>query len=107
MTKNATGEGTIYKRKDGRYEAAVWVTSTDGTRRRLRMYGRTRSDVHERLLRAQQQEQQGIPTPNRAWTVNAYLDYWLEQIVKPNLRPTTYKRYETIIRTYLRPGLGK
>jgi hypothetical protein len=39
--RNPNGEGTIYQRKDGRYEAAVFVTTTTRTRKRVRVYGRT------------------------------------------------------------------
>ena len=28
--RNPNGEGTIYQRKDGRFEAAAYVTTTDG-----------------------------------------------------------------------------
>ena len=35
-----------------------------------------------------------------------YLDYWLTEIVKPNLAPLTYATYETFVRLYIVPGLG-
>jgi integrase len=106
MTKNATGEGTIYKRKDGRYEAAVWVTTTAGTRRRLRTYATTRQAAHEQLVAAKQREQQGIPTPERDWRLGSYLDYWLEELVRRHRRPATYYLYEMTIRRYLKPRIG-
>ena len=36
----------------------------------------------------------------------AYLDHWLENVVKPTRRPATYALYETFTRLYLKPGLG-
>jgi integrase len=42
MARRANGEGTVYRRKDGRWEAAVYVLTADGTRKRVRIYGRTR-----------------------------------------------------------------
>ena len=39
--------------------------------------------------------------------IDAYLQYWLEHVVKNNRRPATYALYETNIRLYLIPGLGK
>ncbi len=41
------------------------------------------------------------------WKLGEYLDYWLENIARPAARPTTYAKYETITRLYLRPGLGR
>ena len=104
--RNANGEGSLYHRKDGRWEAAVFVTTTLGMRKRLRVYGKSRQEAHSLLMAAKQRERQGIPTPDRTWKVGAYLDYWLREVVKPNRRPTTYARYELAVRRYLTPGLG-
>jgi hypothetical protein len=38
--------------------------------------------------------------------VGEYLDYWLVNVAKPMIRPTTYAKYEVMVRLYLRPGLG-
>lgn len=104
--RNPNGEGTIYQRKDGRFEAAAYVTTTDGTRKRISLYGRTWEDVHRRLVEVQAQEHRGIPTPARSYTVGAFLDDWLAHIAAPSVRPTTYAKYETFVRLYLKPGLG-
>ena len=44
--RSSNGEGTIYRRKDGRWEGAVYVLTTSGIRKRLRVYGATRAEVH-------------------------------------------------------------
>lgn len=103
----ANGEGTIYQRKDGRWEAAAYVLTTDGTEKRQRLYGRTREEVHSELVRLLDQSRRGIPVPDSPWKVGEYLDYWLEQVAKPSVRPTTYAKYEQAVRLYLKPGLGR
>jgi hypothetical protein len=35
------------------------------------------------------------------------LDYWLAHVAKPVVRPTTYAKYEVMVRLYLKPGLGR
>ena len=105
MSRNARGEGSIYRRKDGRWEGAAFVTTSSGRRRRVRIYGRTRSEVHTKLVARLRQEQQGIVSPDRTWRLGDFLDYWLP-IVKDTRRPTTYTSYEMIIRLYLKPVLG-
>jgi integrase len=50
--KRANGEGTIYQRKDGRYEGAAFVPTTAGTSKRVRVYGHTREDVRRQLTRS-------------------------------------------------------
>ncbi len=104
--RKANGEGTIYRRKDGRYEGAAYFRTTSGVRKRLRVYGRTREEVHTSLTEAKAKAQQGIPLPDRVWQLGDYLDYWLESVVSVNRRRTTYGRYEVIVRLHLKPGLG-
>jgi integrase len=104
--RRANGEGTIYRRKDGRYEAAVYVLTTSGARKRIRRYASTREEAHKLLTAAKMQEQQGIPAPDRSWRLGGYFDYWLENVVRPTKRPKTYVQYEMIVRLYLKPGLG-
>jgi integrase len=106
MSRHANGEGSIYRRKDGRYEAAAYLLTTSGTRKRVRVYARTRAEVHDRLTEAKAKVQAGTPIPDRQVRLGEYLDYWLEQVVKPNKRPATYAQCEMIIRLYIRPGLG-
>ncbi|MEU1849211.1 hypothetical protein ABZ499_07965 [Streptomyces sp. NPDC019990] len=40
--KNANNEGTIYQRKDGRWEGSAYVLTTDGTYKRRSVYGKIR-----------------------------------------------------------------
>ena len=107
MTRHSNGEGTIYRRKDGRYEGAVSVPTTTGGSKRIRMYGKTRADVHEKLTAVKRSTQQGIATSERVWKLGNYLDYWLENVVRLNRRPATYELYEANVRLDLKPGLGK
>src|SRR6202034_1966022 len=104
--KRANGEGTIYQRKDGRYEGAAFVPTTTGTVKRVRVYGRTHEDVRRQLTRLLEQADQGIPVSSENWTVARYLAYWLEHVVKPERKPRTYQGYEGVVRLYLIPELG-
>lgn len=36
-----------------------------------------------------------------------YLSYWLDNVIKPNWRPSTYGLYKMTVRVHLTPGLGK
>jgi integrase len=53
------------------------------------------------------QTQRGVPLPDRSWSLEDYLDYWLEQFVKASKRPKTYQLYEMTARLYIKPTLGK
>jgi len=102
------GEGIISgPRRDGRYVGAFYALTTTGTRKRVYVYGRTREEAHERLIEEQAKAANGTPVPAQSWKLGPYLDYWLENVVKPTRRPATYALYEMSVRVHLAPGLGK
>ena len=105
--RRANGEGTIFRRKDGRYQAAVYLPTPNGGRVRRYVYGRTRQDVHEKLTALLRLGQQNVPVSDQRWTVAAYLDYWITQVVAERLRPKTLVGYEGVIRLHLVPAIGK
>jgi integrase len=100
------GDGSIYKRQDGYWAGAFYARTTSGARKRVVVYGKTLQEARDGLLKAMQQARSGVPVPDESWKLGAYLDYWLEHVVKHNRRPATYALYEMNIRLYLTPGLG-
>ena len=104
MGRRRRGDGTVYKRKEGRYEAACWVNTPLGIKR-VRRYATTRNDAEAILVEMRKQNDNGIKTNPREEKMGAYMDYWL-LVVKPTIRRSTLSGYEAIIRIYLKPGLG-
>jgi|GEM_PF-208855 len=104
--KRANGEGSIYRRADGRWGASAFLETTSGKRKRIHVYGRTRQEAHDRLTEKLAQARKGIRTPDKEWTIGAYLDYWLDNVVTPKNRPRTIELYEACIRRRLKPALG-
>jgi integrase len=105
--RRPNGGGTISKRADGRYMGRAYVTDTDGNRVRKTVYGATWDETNEKLGKLQDQERNGIPVPSRAWSLGEWLAYWLEHIVEPDSEHNTYVKYESKVRLYLVPHLGK
>lgn len=105
--KKANGEGTIYQRIDGRWEAAGYVLTSDGTRKRVRVYGATRKEAADKLTLKLADSQRGIVVAkNSTTTLGGYLTAWLTGVARHRLRATTYATYERLITTFLIPGLG-
>jgi integrase len=105
--KRPNGGGSIYQRKDGRYEAAAYVTHADGTTRRLRVYAATWDEANKALTKALADHHAGLPAqatggPNLA----AYLDDWLENIARHHLRATTFPQYARTVHLHIVPYLG-
>jgi integrase len=103
----ANGDGTVYQRKDSRWEAAGYVLAPGNTRRRIRVYGATRKDALAKLTEKIAASNRGLPVPSAQGSLAAYLTYWLENVAVHHLRENTHTRYTTCVHRYLIPGLGK
>lgn len=94
------GEGTIIRRRDGRWAAALQV----GGKRRW-VYGVTRAEVVAKLNALKRQVTGGqLPDPGRR-TVQDLLTAWLD-VVRPRLRPSTLDSYRRVIETHITPAMG-
>ncbi|MFJ9079448.1 tyrosine-type recombinase/integrase [Streptomyces sp. NPDC102278] len=102
----ANGDGTVYQRKDGRWEAAGYVLAPGNTRKRVRVYGTTRKDALAKLTEKISASNRGLPVAAADSTVSAYLTYWLNGVAVHYLRENTHTRYDSCIRLHLIPGLG-
>jgi integrase len=95
------GEGSIYKRKDGRWTASISL----GDGKRKSFYGKTRKEVKEKLDAALLDQKKGV-NPEGTQKLGDYLRYWLDNVHKHVIGISTYVDYEIIIRVHLIPGLG-
>jgi len=105
--RKANGSGTIKKRKDGRHEGQVFVRTTSGEFKRVSVYGRSWEDCDQKITRLKADNYAGIGTAVNSYTVSQWLSYWLEDVIKPARKPSTYVGYEVAVRLYLAPQLGK
>jgi hypothetical protein len=105
--RKANGSGTIKKRKDGRYEGQIFLRTTSGEFKRVSVYGRSWDECDEKITRLKVDSYAGIGVSVGSYTVCQWLSYWLEDVVKPARKPSTYVGYEVAMRLYLVPQLGK
>ena len=89
MRRRSKGEGAIYLRGDGRWEAQLRL----GAGRRRSVYGRTRREVLGKLREARWALKRGLPVSSRKLTLEQFLGSWLE-VVKDRVRASTYESYE-------------
>jgi integrase len=104
--KRGNNEGTVFKRSDGRWCAVAHSGWENGKRRRKYVYGKTRAKVAEALNKVLQEKAQGLPIAFERQTVAVFLRRWLEDSVKPSVRPLTYQQYHQHVRLFLVPILG-
>lgn len=107
MAKRGQNEGSIYKRKDGRWAGAISLGYQNGKPKRKTFYGETRKEVQEKLTVALRDAQQGLPISTDKQTVAQFLDSWLTNTIKRTVRPRTFAGYEQTIRLHVKPTIGR
>jgi integrase len=105
MGKRGNGEGSITRRKDGRYMARYTVQTVKGPKRKA-IYGRTRAEVAEKLARAIAEREGGVAFDAGKLTLSEYLERWLDGSVKNSVKVRTYETYVARKRNYIDPYLG-
>jgi integrase len=104
--KRNAGEGSIFERSDGRWCAQLDLGWEGGKRRRKYVYGATAQEVRDQLLQARSDRAAGLPVVVGRQTVAQFLQDWLENSVKPSVRPLTHEQYRQHVKLYLAPLLG-
>lgn len=110
MVKRRTrgqGEGSIFKRGDGRWCAALNLGWKNGKRHRKWFYGATRDAIQRQLTAALRAHQQGFNVAPERQTVAQFLQRWLTDCVAPSTRPRTLDSYSDTVRLHLIPSIGK
>jgi integrase len=106
MGKRGQNEGSIFQRGDGRWCAQLNLGWENGKRRRKCVYGATAQEVQDALLKARADMAAGLPVAVGRQSVAQFLDLWLEDSVKPSVRPLTHEQYRQHVKLYLAPLLG-
>ncbi len=100
MARRGRGQGTVYRRADGRWEAAFGIGG-----HRQRYVARSQREVRTKLLAARRALEQGIVLSGMSQRVEEYLARWLEGSVRPSVRWTTHRAYALCMRR-LSPLIG-
>jgi integrase len=97
------GEGTLFQRKDGRWQASF--IPENGKRKYI--YAKTQAEVLDKLHKAQQEDKQGVLATGPKQAFGEYINQWLEHVHKPTIRVSSYVTYRSLIRNHIIPGLGR
>lgn len=99
--KKANKEGSIVKRKDGRYMGRYTLDN-----KRYAIYGTTYDEVRIKLTEALANINKGLYSINSEYTLSQWLREWLEIYALPTVKQSTYISYESYVRLHLLPALG-
>ena len=107
MAKRIANQGTVFRRRDGRWEGRLNLGFVGGKRRRKSFYADTQAEAAAKLLAAVRALKLGQKPAPGVQTVADFFARWLEEVAKPAIRPATYKGYEVALRTHVLPQIGK
>ena len=102
MTRRANQEGSVYKRKDGRWVASI--TLDNGKRKSI--YCETQQEAIKAARKANNEKDQGIILPTKDQTLSDFLITWLSDTVKNSVRIRTHERYRELVTLHIIPVLG-
>jgi integrase len=86
--------------------ARYTVQTPTGSKRKT-LYGKTRREVDEKLTEAKANRDGGLVFDADNMKLGEYLGRWLTDSVRDTVRPTTFERYEQMVRLHIRPVLGQ
>lgn len=106
--RRGNGEGAIYQREsDGKWCASVDLGYGNGKRKRKVIYGETRKEVAAKLKALHRDQAAGVNLTPQQQTVKQFLENWLEETVKRQVRVRTYTKYVQDVNHHIVPALGR
>lgn len=108
MRKRANGEGSIYRRADGKWTGAVTIGRDEKTGKLVRkvIYGKTKAEVQEKKAALLEKSKVVSYVDADKLTVKLWMEKWLDVYAKPAVRPNTFQSYRIMTNNHIIPALG-
>lgn len=102
------GSGSVYLRKDGRWEGRFVVGYDDkGYPKTKNVLAKTKRECLEKLKHLKESCSGQVPEqPKNDISFGKWMDFWYQNYCRPRLRPTTQEDYENCIYQHIIPELG-
>ena len=106
--KRANGDGSIRKRKDGRWEGRYVVGHDPITGKMVsrNVLGKTQAQVKEKLRTAIENSKRLDYTQTGKYTVGQWMDEWFEAYAKVKVRPSSHQTYKGYIENHIKTNIG-
>ncbi len=105
--KRANGEGSIRKRKDGRWEGRYTAGHDENGKAVYKnVLGKTQAEVLEKL-RVAIEEHKGLDIVKAGkYTLGQWLDVWYDNYAMVKVRPSSHQSYRGYIDNHINPRIG-
>lgn len=109
MAKRANGEGSIYKRKDGKWLVTfpTGLYTERGKKAYYYRYFNSQADAVRELQRLQSEKAMGVCHSKSAVKTGDWIETWIEKHKAPKLAPSTLTSYRNNFRVHIRPYVGE
>ena len=108
MAKRKYGEGSVFLRKDGRWEGRVVVGYADnGNPRTKSVLAKTKGECVEKLEALKEQCGRTSDRLKSDMEFGDWMDFWYQNYSKPKIRLTTQASYENRIYNHIITEIGK
>lgn len=106
--KRANGEGSIRKRKDGRWEGRYTAGRDPTTGKPIykNVLGKTQAETKEKLKKAIERTKELDVGKAGKYTVGQWMDVWFENYAKVKVRPSSHQTYHGYIENHIKPNIG-
>lgn len=107
-SRTGNRQSSVYLGKDGSWHGRVTVgRKDDGSLDRRHVMSKSKGTVVAKVRKLERlRDEARVPKVGRAWTVEKWLLHWLEEIVRPNIRESSFQAYRTGVTKHLLPALG-
>lgn len=103
--RRANREGSIWKKPDGRWGAALTLDTPIGPKRKTTTR-KTRREADEWLTKMKADRNSGSFIEPSIIPVWKYAEDWLENSVRHSVKPVTLKFYSRLVKNHIVPALG-
>lgn len=106
--RRPNGTSTVYLGADGRWHGRITVgLRPDGLPDRRHLSRTTEAEAIRAVRELERARDMGrVRKAGPAWTVQGWLEHWVENVVASTVRENTLSSYRVAVRVHLVPGLG-
>lgn len=105
--RRANGEGSIRKRKDGRWEGRYTAGHDDSGKAIYKnVLARTQSECKDKLRQAIEESKRLDMTKVGKYTLGQWMEVWFENYAQVKVRPSSHQTYRGYITNHIVPIIG-
>ncbi len=104
-TRSSAGSGSVYPDARGFWVAAVSIGPRNARKRR-KQFAKSEAEAWELLRRMNAEPMSVAQLADGKISVETFLDAWLDEVIRPTVRPKTHATYESVLRTHAYPKIG-